>query len=157
MAWSNSKVFRAFLADSIAGTALFDINSHTIKVVLYDNDITPDNDVTSANTAYNVGQWVSTGNEVFQAGTWAQGGVNLGSPTVDSSIADTVFFSGSNAASGSGATLSNAWGVLLYDDTLTTPVANQGICYNYLGGANSVTNGVLTIVWHANGIFRASL
>ena len=43
------------------------------------------------------------------------------------------------------------------DDTLTTPVADQGVCYNYLGGANSVVNGTFTVVWHANGIFRITL
>ena len=61
------------------------------------------------------------------------------------------------AASSAGATITNAYGVLVYDDTLATPVADQGVCYNYLGGANSVTNGVFTVVWHANGIFRITL
>ncbi len=157
MAWSNSKVFRAFMGDQLAGTALFDLNSHTIRVALYDNDITPSQDVTAANTAYNAGVWVSTGNEVFDVGEWAQGGVALGTPTISTSVAATVRFTANNAASASGATLSNVWGVLVYDDTLASPVANQGICYNYLGSANSVTAGVLTIVWNSSGIFQINL
>ena len=40
---------------------------------------------------------------------------------------------------------------------ITTPVADQGICYNYFGGANSVTLGTFTIVWNASGIFALTL
>ncbi len=156
MAWTNSKVFRPFLADCVLNVAPFDLDSDTFKVALYNNTPTPDNDVTSANSAYNVGQWV-TANEVFQAGQWAQGGVALTSPTVNTGTADVVFWDAADTASGSAATLANVFGCLVYDDTLTTPVADQGVCYNYFGGTNSVTNGTLTVVWHANGIWRATL
>ncbi len=37
------------------------------------------------------------------------------------------------------------------------PVGDQGVCYNYFGGAQSVTAGTFTIVWNANGIFRITL
>ena len=157
MAWSNSKMFRPFLADAVDNTAALDLGADSIKVALYDNDITPDNDVTSANSAYNVGQWVTTGNEVFEAGQWAQGGVALTSQVVNSATADVVFFDAADTASGSAADLANVYGCLVYDDTLTTPVADQGICYNYFGGANSVVNGTFTVVWSANGIWRATL
>lgn len=159
MAWADSRVFRAFLGDVFENLAAFDIGSggDSVKVALYDNDITPDNDVTAANSAYNVGQWVTTGNEVFEAGQWAQGGVALGSQVIDRATADVVFFDAADTASGSAADLANVHGCLVYDDTLTTPVADQGVCYNYFGGANSVTNGTFTVVWHANGIFRCTL
>lgn len=157
MAWSNSKIFRPFVADVLDNTAAFDLGADTIKVALYDNDITPDNDVTSANSAYNVGQWVTTGNEVYEAGQWAQGGVALTSQTVNSGTADIVFFDAADTASGSAADLANVYGCLVYDDTLASPVADQGICYNYFGGANSVVNGTFTVVWSANGIFRITL
>lgn len=157
MAWTNSKLFRPFMADVLDNTAALDLGADSIKVALYDNDITPDNDVTSANSAYNVGQWVTTGNEVFEAGQWAQGGVALTSQTVNSATADVVFFDAADTASGSAADLANVYGCLVYDDTLTTPVADQGICYNYFGGANSVVNGTFTVVWSANGIFRITL
>lgn len=159
MAWSNSKMFRATLVDFLVRTTNFavDFDADSFKVALYDNDITPDNDVTAANTAYNVGQWVTTGNEVFEAGQWAQGGVALTSPTLNSATADTIFFDASDTASGSAADLANVYGCLVYDDTVTTPVADQGICYNYFGGTNSVTNGTFTVVWHANGIWRMTL
>lgn len=156
MAWTNSKVFRPFLADVLDNTMAADLGTDVPKVALYNNTPTPDNDVTSANSAYNVGQW-ATANEVFQAGQWAQAGVALSGTSLNSATADTVFYDATDTASGSAATLANVYGVLVYDDTLATPVADQGISYNYLGGVNSVTNGTLTIVWNANGIFRFSL
>jgi hypothetical protein len=156
MAWANSKVFRAFLADAVDNTAALDLGADTCKVALYNNSITPDQNVTSANTAFNVGQWVTT-NEVAQAVQWPTGGVALTSQTVNSATAGVVFFDAADTASGSAATLASVYGCLVYDDTLTTPVADQGICYNYFGGTNSVTNGTFTVVWAANGIWRATL
>lgn len=157
MAWANSKIFRQFLADAVLNVAAFDLDSDTFKVALYDNDITPDNDVTAANSAYNVGQWVTTGNEVFEAGQWAQGGVTLTTPAINVGTADVVFWDAADTASGSAADLANVYGCLVYDDTLTTPVADQGICYNYFGGANSVVNGTFTVVWNSAGIWRITL
>lgn len=156
MAWTNSKIFRQFLADAVLNVAAFDLDSDTFKAALYNNSITPDNDVTAANSAYNVGQWV-TAQEVFEAGQWAQGGVALASPTVNVGTADVVFWDAADTASGSAADLANVYGCLVYDDTLTTPVADQGISYNYFGGANSVVNGTFTVVWNANGIWRITL
>ncbi|HEY0644575.1 MAG TPA: hypothetical protein VGD39_14210 [Nocardioides sp.] len=157
MAWSNSKIFQQFLEDAALNVAAFDLDSDTFKVALYDNDITPDNDASAANSAYNAGQWVTTNNEVFEAGQWAQGGVALTSPAISVATADVVYWDASDTASGSAADLANVYGCLVYDDTLTTPVADQGICYNYFGGTNSVVNGTFTVVWHANGIFRITL
>jgi hypothetical protein len=156
MAWTNSKVFRQFLADAVLNVAAFDLDSDTFKVALYNNSITPDNDVTAANSAYNVGQW-ATANEVSEAGQWAAGGVALTSPTINVGTADVVFWDAADTASGSAADLASVYGCLVYDDTLTTPVADQGICYNYFGGTNSVTNGTFTVQWAANGIWRATL
>lgn len=158
MAWANSKIFRPFVADVLTVTALTTfggLDADTCKVALYDDDITPSSDVTAANSAYNAGVWVTTNNEVFQAGQWAQGGVALASPAV-TETAGFVTFSGANTASGSAATLTNAFGCLVYDDTVTA-TADRGVCYNYFGGGNSVTNGTFTIVWSANGIFRFTL
>lgn len=152
MAWSNSKIFMAFLEDVFENTTAMDLNSDSFKVALYDNDITPDQTVTSANTAYGVGQWVTTGNEVSEAGQWATAGVALASVT--SSFTSNVYtFDAADTASGSAADLANVYGCLVYDDTIATPVADQGVCYNYLGGANSVVNGTFTVVWSASGIF----
>jgi hypothetical protein len=156
MAWTNSKIFRPFLADVLGNVAALDLDADSFKAALFNNSVTPDNDVTSANSAYNVGQW-GTANEVYEAAQWAQGGVALTSQSLNSSTADVVFFDAADTASGSAADLANVYGVLVYDDTIATPVADQGVSYNYLGGANSVVNGTFTVVWHANGIFRITL
>lgn len=156
MAWTNSKIFRAFLADVLDNTTAIDLGADVPKVALYNNTPTPDNDVTAANSAYNVGQW-ATAQEVFQAGQWAQGGVALSGTSLNSGTADTVFYDASDTPSGSAATLAGVFGCLVYDDTIATPVADQGLTYNYFGGTNSVTNGTFTVVWNANGIFRFTL
>lgn len=158
MAWTNSKIFRQTLGDFFVRTTNFamDFDADSFKAALYNNTITPDNDVTAANSAYNVGQW-ATANEVFEAGQWAQGGVALTSPSLNVGTADVVFFDAADVVSGSAADLANVYGCLVYDDTLTTPVADQGVCYNYFGGANSVVNGTFTVQWAANGIWRITL
>lgn len=156
MAWTDSRIFRQAVADMFGNVAAMDLDADTFRVVLYNNTITPDNDVTAANSAYNVGQWV-TAQEVFQAGQWAQAGVALSGVTLNAGTADVVFFDATDPSSGTAATLANVYGMLCYDDTLTTPVADQGLTYNYFGGVQSVTNGQLTIVLNALGILRITL
>ena len=125
MAWTNSKIFMAFLEDVFENTTAMDTNSDTFKNALYDNDITPSQTVTSANSAYNVDQWVTTGNEVSEAGQWATGGVALASVT--SAFSSNVYtFDAADTASGSAADLANVNGCLIYDDTVAAPVADQG-------------------------------
>ena len=157
MAWSASKIFSALITDVLNNTTAIDLNTDaSLKVALYDNDITPDQTVTSANTAYNVGQWVTTGNEVSDGAEWAVGGVALTSPT--SVFATNVYtFDAANTASGTSATLLTVFGCLVYDDTIATPVADQGVCFNYFGGSNSVVNGTFTVVWNASGILALTL
>lgn len=159
MAWTGtegSHVFRPFLADAVGNTTAFDLDADTFKAALYGNTGTPTPNVTSALSAYNTGQWV-TGNEVTSGGAWAAGGVALSSVVINSATNGVVFWDANDVASGASATLSNVYGVLVYDDTLTTPVADQGVCFNYLGGANSVVAGTFTVVWSANGIWRATV
>lgn len=158
MAFTASAIFRQTIADTLAGTAVFDLNapSDTYKVALYNNTGTPDKDATAANSAYAVGQWV-VGNEVSQAVTWPVAGVALASMTITTPSTGVIMFDAADTASGASATLANVYGSLIYDDTKTTPVADQGVCFNYFGGTNSVTSGVLTVVWNANGIFRITV
>lgn len=152
MAWSASKIFMAYIEDVLENTTAMDANSDTFKAALYDNDITPDQTVTSANTAYNVGQWAIAGNEVSEAGQWDAGGVALASVT-STRTSNVYTFDAADTASGAAADLAAVFGALVYDDTITTPVADQGVCYNYFGGSNSVVNGTFTVVWNASGIF----
>lgn len=142
------------LADVLGNVAAFDLDADSLKAALYDNDITPDANVTSADSAYNTGQWTSALNEVFEAIMWPQGGVALTGQVLDSSVSNVVFLDANDTASGAGADLANVFGCLVYDDTLAAPVADQGVCFTYFGGSNSVVNGTFTIVWNALGILR---
>ena len=158
MAWTESRVFRQTVADVWGNTTAMNIKAagDSVKAALFNNTPTPDMNVAAAATAYNTGQWV-IGNEVSQAGQWAAGGVVLANQQINVGTAGVVFFDADDPASGTAATLANVFGVLHYDDTLTTPVADQGICYNYLGGVQSVTGGQFTVVNHVNGIWRQTL
>lgn len=153
MAWSNSKIFSSFITDALNNTAALDLNADAPKAALFDNSITPSQTVASASSAYGAGVWAS-GEQTN--GGWSAGGLALAS--IASGFSANVYtFDAADLANGSAATLSGAYGCLVYDDTLTTPVADQGICYNYFGGAASVTSGTLTIVWNASGIFALTL
>lgn len=162
MAWSTSEIFRPFLADALDNTTAIDLGSDVPKVALYDNTITPNQDVASAASAYAAGVWSATGGptgtpQIYETGQWNQAGVALGTPTLNSATAATVFYDAADTASGTTADLAAVNGCLVYDDTLAAVVIDQGVCYNYFGGANSVVNGTFTVVWNANGIFRFTL
>jgi hypothetical protein len=154
MAFTDSHVFRPFLADVMGNTSAYDLDADTFKTALYGNSGTPSTNVTSALSAYNAAtsQWV-VANEVSQSVQFPAGGVALTSVVLDSGSAGIVFWDAADVASGSAATLANVYGTLTYD----TNISNQGVCFNYLGGPNSVTNGTLTVVWNANGLWRATV
>ena len=59
MAWTDGRVFRSFVTDQFAGTAVFDLDapSDTYKMAAFNNSVTPDKDATSANSKYNGGTW----------------------------------------------------------------------------------------------------
>lgn len=154
MAWSASKIFSQTILDALGNTAAIDLDADTPKVALYNNSITPDQTVTAANSAFNAGQWANT-NELSNGG-WSAGGLALASITWTKS-SNVVTYDAADTANVSAATISGTFGCLVYDDTLTTPVADQGLSYHYFGGTNSVTSGTLTIVWNASGIFAITL
>jgi hypothetical protein len=155
VAWTNSKIFSAFPTDSFNNTEAFNIDSDNIKAALFDNTITPSQTVASASTAYGAGVWASGG--VLDASGWPAVGRQL--LTVASTFSTNVYtFDAADTVSANNTTtLVNAYGCLIYDDTMTTPVADQGMSFNYFGGANSVTSGTFTIVWNGSGIFALTL
>jgi hypothetical protein len=153
MAWSNSKIFMALFEDTLENTTAMDLNADTFKAALYDNDITPDQTVSAANTAYNAGQWTASGNEVTDGTKWDTAGEPLTSVTSAFSSNVYTFDAANTPQSGASCTLANVYGCLVYDDTIASPVADQGVSFHYFGGAQSVTGGTFTIVWNASGIF----
>jgi hypothetical protein len=152
---ASSKIFSAFPTDSFNGTALFDLNSHAINVALFGNGVTPDPAASSAATQYGAGGTWTAANEVTATG-WTAGGLTLAG--VASGFASNVYtFDATDKAGGAADTVTNAYGVLIFDNTLAAPVAKQGICYNAFGGAASVTSGTFTVVFNGSGIFTLTL
>jgi hypothetical protein len=156
VAWTNSKVFSAFLTDVLNNTTAMDLNADTINAALFDNSVTPDQTAASASTAYGAGVWnaghiTDTGSSA-PAG-WPTVGRPLGSPATTFSSNVVKFDASDTASANAVTTLAGTYGCLVYSDTIASPVADQGICFNYFGGTQSVTLGTFTIVWDAAGIF----
>lgn len=151
---TTSSVFGAFIADSFNASHALDLDSHLLKLALYNNTGTPDKTVAAASAAYNTGQWV-TGNEVTDAGGWAAGGRQLTSPT-STFTGSTYTFDAPDLTSGTITVgISNAYGCLIYD-TQSTTVTNHGVCFLAFGGAVSAPSGTLTIVFNPSGIFTVT-
>lgn len=151
---TSSKIFTSFITDVLNNTTAMDANSDTLNIALYGNSGTPDQTVASASTAYNAGQWVS-GNEITATG-WTAGGLGLASVT--STFATNVYTLDAADKSGGGSdTVTNAYGCLIFDNTISTPVSKQGICYLAFGGANSVTSGTFTVSFNASGILTVTV
>jgi hypothetical protein len=159
MAFNGSTIFRSYITDVLNNTTALDLNSDAFKAALYNSsaDNATAKDDTSAHNAYNGsgGQYV-TANELSNS-TWTAGGVALASMAVTNPSSGITMFDAADVAPGGTVTLTNVFGTLVYDTTVATPVANQGLCANYFGGAQSVTSGTFTIVWNANGIFRITV
>jgi hypothetical protein len=136
------------------------LESDTLKAALYDNDITPDKNAAITSTGYNTGQWAISGNEVSDGTNWDSGGEPVTGGTFTAGSGYMMFDASDTSQGGTTCTLSNVYGCLVYDDDTTTGtggVADQGVTYHYFGGAQSVTSGTFTIVWHANGLFRITV
>lgn len=157
---TSSAVFGAFLTDTMNAAKAFDLDTHTLKLALYNNSqpTNPNRADTAANTAYGAGIWVNT-YEVTDTGGWAAGGRAINSPTpvtssfTGTSSAGTYTFDAADLVSGTITVgISNAYGCLIYD-TQTTTTLNQGVCFLAFGGAVSAPSGTLTIQFNAAGIF----
>jgi hypothetical protein len=158
MAWTDSRVFREWPLQTmqVSGTGYTGLDSDTVKVALFDNTVTPDKDAAVGSTGYNTGTW-TTAREVTGGANWAAGGRTLSGKTFTAPDTGIAMFNAANLAAGGTVTLSNAYGCIVYDDSITGgTVADQGVCFLYFGGAQSVTAGSFTVVWSANGIVRFS-
>jgi hypothetical protein len=135
-----------------APTTFGSLSADTISVALFNNSVTPDKTAAVASTGFNTGTWTTT-NEVTDATNWVSGGRALASKafTIDSG-SSSICFQGAALSGGGNVTITNAFGCFVYDNTITGgTVADQGLCYNSFGGAQSVTAGTFTIVWATVG------
>lgn len=153
-----SAIFREFqvMVLQVSGTGYTGLDSDTVKVALYNNTGTPDKDAAVASTGYNTGAWV-VANEVTDATNWVAGGRALASKTFTTPATGVCMFDAADLAGGGNVTLAGVMGCLVYDDTITAgTVADQGACFNYFGGSQSVTAGQFTVIWSASGVFRTT-
>lgn len=165
MAWTDSRMFRAFAhinmlkdPDNTAATGYTNLQDDTLKAALFNDSVTPDRDAAAASTGYNTGTWL-TSNEVDDGTNWDAGGEPVTGGAITTASSGIVQFDADDTPQGGASTtLSDVHGCLVYDDDITGgTVADQGVSFHYFGGAQSVTSGTFTIVWHANGLFRVTV
>lgn len=163
MAWSASGVFREFTksimghgqTSAVLPSGWAGLVADDIKAALFNNDVVPDKDAALTSTGYNTGTWV-TADEVTDA-NWAAKGRSLASKTITTPATGVAMFDATDLAGAGNMTVSGVYGTLVLDETIaagTGGVADQGVCFNYFGGAQAVTAGTFTIIWSANGVMR---
>ena len=147
MAFNQSAIFNSWTYDALVQTASFvgKISNATYKAALYSNGITPDNTAVSASCKYNGGVWTASGYECTDATNWTAGGRGLSTITITSSAVNYVMMDAADTAGAGNVTLANVFGDLVYDDNLTTPVADQATAYHYFGGTQGVTAGTFCV------------
>jgi hypothetical protein len=164
MAWSGSAIFTQTLNNPLmqstagSGTSLptgwvtTGIAANAFKAALY-LTTTPLNTDTMAHVGYNGagGPWV-VANEATGTG-YTAGGAALGTLSygIDGTAVNALAFHAASTV-WAGLTVSAVFGALVYCTSITAgTVANQGFCYNYFGGSQSVTAGTFTINWFSTG------
>lgn len=161
MAWTDSRIFQQAMFNPLTAAAwqiteptsygTTGLSGDTINVALFNNSVTPDRAAAVGSTGYNTGTWL-TANEQTDP-NWAAGGRALASKAyaIDAG-SSSICFTAANLSGAGNVTLSNVFGCLVYDNTITGgTVAKQGLCYNYFGGSQSVVAGTFTIVWATPG------
>jgi hypothetical protein len=162
---ATSKIFSAYLHDVLTNLTAMDLDTDAlIEVALFNDNITPSQTVTAANSAYGAGVWTGGATpNIVDTGTggpagWPYLGLPLASKAVSAATAATFTFGAANLASTSGTTtLTDARGCLAYDKTISTPVDLQGIAYLSFNGSNTCTLGTFTIVWASGLLFSIAL
>ena len=166
MAWANSAIFQQAMlnpiARGVAATSGFPttyaglVADALVKAALFNNTTAPDKTAIVGSTGFNTGTWV-TANEVTDVTNWVSGGRAIGTKSfaIDTGSSSLCFIA-ANTAGGGNVTIAGAFGCLVHDGTITAgTVADQGMCYNYFGGSQSVTAGTFTIIWATVGAVQA--
>jgi hypothetical protein len=163
---ASSKIFSAFMHDSVNRTGTASLSSATVKAALYNDSITPNQLVTAANSSYAAGVWTGGSSpNVVDTGTGAPAGwpyvgrpLAWGSATKLTTFADaTLKYDADDTVSASATTTVTTYGCLVYDDA-STVTADQAFCYiSFGGGAQTVTLGTFTIVWNSSGVLSIAM
>src|SRR5689334_17651737 len=126
MAWTDSRVLRAWplavmgqgQTAAVLPAGYAGLGADTVKVALFNNSVTPDKDAALTSTGFNTGTW-TTGNQVTDATNWVSGGRTLASKTLTTPSTGIMMFDAADLAGGGTVTLTNAYGCLVYDDSIT--------------------------------------
>jgi hypothetical protein len=165
MAWSASNVFEQWVKNPLfngsQGTppTLYTgyAGADVFKCALYASGITPDRTAAVASTGYNTGVWI-TGNEKTGSSEWVAGGRALAGKTNASAGTGVITLDATDLIGTASITMASVEGCLIYDDTITGgTVADQGMCFLWFGGAQSVTAGTFSVVFNAAGIVTATV
>src|SRR3954453_21165459 len=125
MAWTateGSHVFQEWISQiyQVSGTGYTGVDSDTINSALFNNTGTPSATAAVASTAYGaVGTAWATGNEVVDATNWVAGGRALAGKSFTFPTAGTFMVDATDLSGGGNVTLTNAYGTLLYDFTIS--------------------------------------
>jgi hypothetical protein len=168
MAWTTSAIFREWPRSvmgqgqtaAVLPAAYAGLGADTVKFALFGGN-TPDKDAALTVTGYNsaTSQWV-VANEKTSGTDWVTGGRALASKTLTAPSTGVFMFDAADLTSAATATLSGVEGGLVYDDTITVGtggIADQGICFNWFGGSQSVTAGTFSVAINTNGILRITV
>jgi len=163
VAWSASNVFQEWVKNPLFNgsggtppTSYTGYLTDTMKCALFASGITPDRNAAVGSTGYNTGVWV-TGNEKTGSSEWVAGGRALASKT-NAASSGTITLDAADLTGSASITMTSVEGCLIYDDTITAgTVADQGMCFLWFGGAQSVTAGTFSVVFNAAGIVTATV
>jgi hypothetical protein len=169
MPWSDSRIFRQWLADSLAPAPGFTgrwdpggtppLADGDYMVALFDTTVTPDETAARAATAYGGGVWAAGEVATAPAGNWPPGGVPLTSVVYVEDGQVVVFAADDTTASP--VTLTGACGDLIYFADASSgqqPIqASQGAAFHDFGGPASVTGGVFMVAWSPQGIMLVTV
>ena len=157
MAWTDSRVGRIMVANQFSGAIVMDLDapSDTYNMALYNNTGTPDKDATEALFRYNTGAWV-VANEVIDTlnTNWIAKGRAISGLATTTPSTGVVMVDCTDVTGAGNVTLTGFFGTFTFNDTKAN---DPGVCYNYLGGTQTISNGPVTIVIDANGLFRATV
>lgn len=157
MAWTESRVFREWVRGPMmqaSGTGYTGLDSDVVKAALFNNTVSPDPDAVVGAAGYSAGTW-TVAREVSGGVNWAAGGRTLTGKTFTVPEPGAVMFDAADLAAGGTVTLTDAYGCLVYDDSVTGgTVADQGAAFLYFGGPQSVVSGSFTVVWGDSGLVR---
>lgn len=168
MAWTASAIFREWPKSvfgqgqtaAVLPAAYAGLGADTVKGTLFGGN-TPDKDASLVTTGYNssTSQWL-VASEKTSGTDWVTAGRTIGTKTFTTPSTGVFMFDAADLTSVATATLASVEGILVYDDTITVGtggIADQGVCYNWFGGSQSVTAGTFSVVWNANGILRITV